>query len=206
MVDSRRTDFYESGRVLGEMHRELVRFWPQVAAKSPQDEIEPARAIRNSDSISTILQNKIQQFIPHIDSNDFDADQLFGQYADELRFICATHTLSNIPGTSLLEEEAVLGTILSESSDKRLRKDRTYRMRSHVGELVKDIKQQLEGDVREVKDQDTFLLALKRSWLCWEYSRRKRTQGQIDFGANSFGLIALGSVLYCLDEMSKLEL
>ncbi|KAF5373803.1 hypothetical protein D9758_000837 [Tetrapyrgos nigripes] len=164
------------------------------------------------DPISIVLKKKLKQVLSsdYIDPNgrDPEIERIFRKYTDELRYVCATHTVSNTPGVRLLETEAVMGTILASCTQKRWRKDRIVRMKLHVGELVADVKREFQRDptanIKE-KDREEYLFILERAWYCWDYSRRQRTrEDQLEFGANSFGLIALGSIFYCLDELSKI--
>ncbi|THU88603.1 RdRP-domain-containing protein [Dendrothele bispora CBS 962.96] len=210
VVDPRHSDYYESSRALGLMYREIVLALPeqisQESAKISQIESPPKPM---QDPISRVLQTKVQQLLfPYVEPNgqDRQIDRLYAKYVGELRYICATHTVSNTPGARLLETEVVIGTILSPCSQRRWRKDRISRMRLHVRELVKEIKRNFERDSsQEIKDREEYLYMLERAWFCWDYSRRKRTKDdQFEFGANSFGLIALGSVLHCLNELTRL--
>jgi len=211
-VDPRHTDYYESNRVLGRLYREVALVQPEeISAESARVSQTENMPPPMQDPISVVLRGKVQQLLsPYIDPNGKDKkiDQLFGKYVGELQYICATHTVSNTPGVRLLETEVVIGTILSKCTQRRWRKDRISRMRLNVGELVKDIKRQFQEDPsnsERVKDRDGLLYMLERAWFCWDYSRRQRTrEGQFAFGANSFGLIALGSVLDCLDALSKI--
>lgn len=121
---------------------------------------------------------------------------LFGRYVDELRYICATHTITNAPGVRLLEAEIVAGTILAKCSQKRYRKDRMYRMRLHAGSIVKDVQR---GFIEDMKNAPMDLLAsgLEKAWTAWAFSQEMGNT----FGANSFGLIALAVVFECLDKL-----
>jgi RNA-dependent RNA polymerase len=66
-------------------------------------------------------------------------------------------------------------------------------MRLHALTLVKDVQrnliESLENDVFEI------IAGLQLAWSAWDYSLRHRNE----FGANSFGLIALGTVFDCLE-------
>ena len=122
--------------------------------------------------------------------------KMFGRYVDELRYICATHTISNTPGVRLLEAEVVAGTILAKCSQKRWRKDRIYRMRFHASTLARDIQLELIEDFAKAS-RDQLAAGLENAWHAWGYSLRRGNE----FGANSFGLIALGIIFDCLEKL-----
>ena len=116
-----------------------------------------------------------------------EIEPVFRRYASELNYICITHTLSNTPGVKLIEAEVVAGTILAKCSQKRMRKDRIYRMRTHSEALVNDVQKELLGRQESMEDK---LEGLKRAWRAWEFSLKFSDRD----GANSFGLIALNVI------------
>jgi RNA-dependent RNA polymerase len=160
-----------------------------------------------SDPITLVLFEKIQQYLDasaHIQELPIEIFDLFKQYQDELSYICVTHTLSNEPETKLLEEEVVIGTILAKCSQKRWRSNRIYRMRHHVGTLINDIKQTLKdlvGFDDKVESPLGRVRLLELGWKAWNFSVYKREE----FGANSFGLIALSVIFDCLDRLEKVS-
>ncbi|THU96521.1 RdRP-domain-containing protein [Dendrothele bispora CBS 962.96] len=224
------TAFYRSTRALGFLYQELVEAFPHSERMLQGsgnglppglgDSNAPASSQTGSreDPISIVLQEEVQSLLSpgptSIDPNDKDEHivHLFNKYVDELQYICATHTISNTPGVRLRETEVVMGTLMTREDDPhdRLRNDCASRMRLHVGELVRDVKRYFQRDSSDGgdsdgKDREALLFRLERAWSCWNYSLRQKTpQGQCEFGAASFGLIALGSVLHCLKELSKI--
>ena len=189
VVSPRETDYYESSRALGLLFRSITLDDPQPILPVPP--VQPL-----SDPITLMLLESVQHWLGDsaiVDHHPSELQKLFHRYADELRYICATHTLSNTPGVRLLEAEVVIGTILAKCSQKRWRSDRIYRMRLHASTLVKDVQrnliENLETDVFEL------IAGLQLAWSAWDYSLCHRNE----FGANSFGLIALGTVFDCLD-------
>ncbi|KAF8226752.1 RdRP-domain-containing protein [Tricholoma matsutake] len=196
VVAPRRTDYYESIRALGVMYRSIKLDEPQPNLASGGGPQQPL-----TDPISVSLSNRILPYLqPDIEP---DAEKLhelvkmFGRYVDELRYICATHTISDTPGVRLLEAEVVAGTILAKCSQKRWRKDRTYRMRLHATTLVRDVQQELAPDLEEAP-RDQLIVSLMNAWYAWGYSLRRGN----DFGANSFGLITLDTIFDCLEKLS----
>ncbi|KAJ3544083.1 hypothetical protein NMY22_g2912 [Coprinellus aureogranulatus] len=191
VVAPRETDYYRSERALGYMFRAIT-----LDEISEEDKkLSPSNFKPLTDPIS-------QRLMPHVreclgmaarPSGDFvEVEKIFNRYVSELDYICITHTLSNTPGVRLLEAEVLAGTILAKCSQKRLRKERIYRMRTHAESLVKDVQKDLRG--KNPTGIDQFLAGLKRAWRAWEFSQKFSDK----HGANSFGFIALGVIFDCL--------
>ena len=195
VVSPRETDYYKSDRALGLLYRSITLDDPQPILPVP-----PVRPL--SDPITLTLLESVQRHLGDsavVDNHPFELQKLFQRYKDELRYICATHTLSDTPGIRLLEAEVVIGTILAKCAQKRWRSDRIYRMRLHASTLVKDVQRNLIESLEETVSVFELIAGLQLAWSAWGFSLRHRS----DFGANSFGLIALGTVIDCLDELEK---
>lgn len=198
VVAPRRTDYYESSRALGIMYRSITLDDPQpFLAAGDGSHQSPA------DPISLSLSNRILPYLqPDLEPDAYklyEIAKMFGRYVDELRYICSTHTVSNTPGVRLLEAEVVAGTILAKCSQKRWRKDRMYRMRLHASTLARDVQRELAEDLAaDQATQDQLIAGLRSAWHAWSYSLRRGNE----FGANSFGLIALGVVFDSLERLS----
>ncbi|KIY50810.1 RdRP-domain-containing protein [Fistulina hepatica ATCC 64428] len=194
VVFPRKNDYYVSYRALGELFRQInIEDIPSLEPVPASSSSEQAIDIRD-DIISMTL-------MPHLDpetisANDFRAhvENMFKRYTDEMRYICTTHTLSNTPGVRLLEEEVVVGTILAKCSQTRWRQDRTSRMRLHAFMLVDGLQRELV--VKDKPSDEELVFGIRRAWQCWKFSLEKADQ----WGAKSFGLMALGIVLDCLDK------
>lgn len=200
VVSPRQTDYYESSRALGYMYRAITIEDPQDIPWAPVQR-EPL-----SDPISVRLKPLVhRQLLSSADPTGKSPEivKLFRWYVDELTYICSTHTLSNTPGVRLLEEEVVVGTILAKCSQRRWRKDRMYRMRLHASTLVRNIREELleatQGGRPHTRDE--LLLGLEKAWAAWDLGVRKDKE----FGASSFGLLALGMIFDCLDGLGGLE-
>ncbi|KAK0228867.1 RNA dependent RNA polymerase-domain-containing protein [Armillaria fumosa] len=207
VVDPRSTDYYESTRALGYMFRSIQWTNPEMLSSDSSTSDEHPVSPFSTDTLSMTLRAYIQhQLWPYIepDGESRETIALFHRYESELRYICATHTLSNTPGVRLLEAEVVAGTILAKCTQRRWRKDRTWRMRGHASQLVKDIKQILlpltgpQLEFKEVVPAETYRDALRLAWDTWDYSLRHPGK----FGAKSFGLIALGVIFECLEKLN----
>ena len=196
VVDSPlKADYYESSRALGVIFRDL-KLQPEnpreIAIPEESHCIDPM-----TDSITAKLFPKVEEYLKasaYIEEPSTETLDLFKRYQDELRYTCTLHTLSNTPGSDLLEAEVVIGTILAKCSQNGLRRDRIYRMRHHADTLVQDIKRVL----RQKDDGTSVTQALKLAWQAWNFS----VQNRKEFAANSFGIIALSTIFNCFDDMS----
>jgi RNA-dependent RNA polymerase len=196
VVSPRETDYYRSDRALGLLYRS-IKLDESQPVFLPVPPVQPL-----SDPITLTLLESVQRHLGDsavVDNHPSELQKLFQRYTDELRYICATHTLSVMPGIRLLEAEVVIGTILAKCSQKRWRSDRIYRMRLHASNLVKDIQRNLIESLGDAVPVYELIAGLQLAWSAWGFSLRRRA----DFGANSFGLIALGTVIDCLDELEK---
>ncbi|KAK7034082.1 hypothetical protein VNI00_012513 [Paramarasmius palmivorus] len=228
VVDPRGTDYYLSTRALGEMYRKVTLAEPEEIALTLDGSTR-------WDTISGILAPKIVSYVgllPQLNlrtnEDDDEIPRLFCRYRDELRYICATHTLSNTPGVTLLEAEVVMGTILAKCSQKRWRKDRIWRMRNHAGTLVNEVRRVLSSSssvsattsfdspstpLEDQEDQGPMQTRpqatqrLVKSWKAWTFALDQALEEEEAkrFGANSFALVALDSVLHALEVLEVLD-
>lgn len=126
------------------------------------------------------------------------ARKQFDAYVSELRFIASSNTITWDP---LTEEEILMGTIASKTSQPRKRMSMMARLRNQTDELVKRIRAELAGDQANASDvdsdeeiEDDLEDWLLRSWAAWQVSVLR---GET-FGGKSFGFLALRSVFECL--------
>jgi RNA-dependent RNA polymerase len=191
----RRTDYYESDRALGHLYRAIEIEDPAAFfTRNLQTTSAPL-----TDPISVALKWRIQEHFPNYTEPDgkcFEISRLFQTYVDELSYICLTHTLTSASDVRLHEEEVVVGTILAKCSQRRLRKDRMHRVRTHSQVIVHEIQREFVGDL-ENASKDEIRASLVKAWAAWDFSLRNSPS----FGANSFGLIALGIIFDCLDKL-----
>ncbi|KAJ7709483.1 RNA dependent RNA polymerase-domain-containing protein [Mycena rosella] len=205
VVAPRETDYYRSDKALGDLYRAIKLEDPKPIS-SDVGVASDAAIVNNvaSNPISFALIHKIERSIPDCPPPDGTCPEtaaMFKKWADELRYISVTHTLTTEPGVALLEAEIVIGVILAKCSQKRWRSDCIYRMRYHTTTVVRDIQKQMlpmeKHSDSSVEDPQT---SLKRAWNAWDYSLRHEKE----FGAKSFGLIALGIIFDCLETLEKL--
>ncbi|KAI0671718.1 RdRP-domain-containing protein [Trametes maxima] len=206
--DPRPSDYYESTRALGVLFRnfEIKPVQPPSSSyPNGESDAAPLSDPPLSDSISRALQREVKRHLKQFDNADKDVDALaplFRHYAEELRYICLTHALSDRGGVRLSEEEVVIGTILATCADSRWRKSRMHDMRLQAGELVRRVKNaRLRVPAGEDVGRDELVGALRRAWLAWDYG----TRNQAVFGARSFALIALCVVCEMLERLAELD-
>ena len=130
VIRPRDNDYYRSDKALGRLYRNIqIR---EVEALSGEE----AASTTGADAITKAIERRAEDYLD--DSLPFENDlvQLFKRYAEELRYICTTHTVSNTPGVELIEEEVVVGTILAKCSQNRWRRDRIGTMNLHMSQLI----------------------------------------------------------------------
>ena len=148
--DPRPGDYYESKRALGELFRNI-----QIDTIDVPQALRPGEPLRSSpypslqDNISTVLRPAVERRLgraagvngdAHADADARALEPLFRHYARELSYICVTHAPADRADVRLSEEEVVVGTILAHCAERRWRKSRTYRMREHAAQLVRDVR------------------------------------------------------------------
>ncbi len=190
VIDPRKTDNYESQRALGFMYR-------SISWKDPEKRNSPTT---DSDLSTDALSLKLRPFVekhiwPYIppDGTSHEIAILFKQYEDELRYICTTQALTN---TKLSEAEVVVGTISARCTFDRARRDRIQRIGDQASQAVRDVRQGL-GGLEEMATSEMLTTGLEHAWCAWDFSLRHSRE----FGALSFGLVALCQVLECLERL-----
>ncbi|KAH7923477.1 RdRP-domain-containing protein [Leucogyrophana mollusca] len=199
----RHTDYYESTRALGHLYRNITledipESFPRKSTKHFDDPI--------SKELKPRVDRQLQKCVGSA-REPLRIELVFMAYRDELSYISATHTLSKAPGARLREEEIVIGTILAKCSQKRWRGDRIHSMKECATFLVKDTRRAFVTNRMEFASEDELREGLQRAWEAWDYSlmRSASTETSECFGAESFGLVALGVVLDCLERLEQLQ-
>lgn len=195
-----KSDYYKSDRALGFLFRSIDDLRPIPA-------LVPVQSLSNS--ITERLLESVQRHLGDsatVNSHPLVLQNIFRHYADELRYICATHTLSDTPGVRVSEAEVVIGTILAKCSQSRWRKNRIYRMHHHASVLVRDIQRDLKEHAENTvstSEESELIAGLRLAWSAWDLSLKLSCENE--FAANSFGLIALGMVFDYLDAIELRE-
>nr|GAT54624.1 calcium:hydrogen antiporter [Mycena chlorophos] len=200
--DVRKNDYYRSDKALGRLYRaikleSIVKPTPSIPNGKPKISI-------TANPIFCTLAQEIQRVVnwtPPADDPSPEIENLFRKYVEELRYISVTHTLTTEAGQSLLESEIVIGTILAKSVQKRWRTDCIYRCRYHANALVRDVQKKLwDSGSKEEPASLANIKGLERAWSAFILSI-KRSESD-EFGAKSFGLVALGTIFEWLDNLS----
>ncbi|KAH9014012.1 RdRP-domain-containing protein [Lactarius hengduanensis] len=204
VTGARELEYYESDRALGHMFRSITLRDPNEPIDgfptTPSGLIAPLE-----DPISRALAPLVQSTLntTTTTATTLEPEELHACYVREMRYICVTHTLVDVPDVRLKEEEVVLGTILATTTQPRWRSDRAYRMRLHSGALVRDIRSQIVRKAKEDAPTEEELRAgLQIAWgmWCWTQHQRDKDKEFIE----SFSLIVLGVVLDCLKRLCGL--
>jgi RNA-dependent RNA polymerase len=126
--------YYESDRALGYLFRNKL-----------DDSNEPSEGFPDTTPEQTPLLGDVTHgysvYPAHLRQRKKKRKGSTAVFLREMRYVCMTHTLLDLPGVQLTEGEVVLGVvlgiILAKSTQPRLRKDR---MRLHAETLVHDIR------------------------------------------------------------------
>ncbi|KAK0246074.1 RNA-directed RNA polymerase 2 [Armillaria nabsnona] len=214
-VGSSSSNYYQSTRAIGRLFRAIEL--PAIEVKPNRKRGTRGSGVPNintehqdldqiSDALSNLdfdddpvlaeIEDRVSQFIETTGASQEELEYLvriFRRYQAELQGICASYTLSH-RGGMLSEEEVVIGAITQKTSQPRKRKDLTAKLREQTDLLVRGVREELGGD-EDVPLEE----ALQRGWLAWELSLTE----QKSFGAQSFGLVALGSIFESIREIEE---
>ncbi|OAX43638.1 hypothetical protein K503DRAFT_680643, partial [Rhizopogon vinicolor AM-OR11-026] len=148
---------------------------------------------------------------------------LLDAYGEQLMVIGQTHTLLKKKNSHVSEAELVSGTIMANWSDHHRRRDAVSAMNLQTRELVRAVRAELQVKDLETTSEigtydyeeddyddwtfreefdDTELRGMaetfKRSWAAWCVAEDALEKDPGIFGAQSFGLIALGRMVEVL--------
>jgi RNA-dependent RNA polymerase len=192
--NSRHVDYYKSGCALGHLFRgiDVHEVLDGILIASP-GETDPLGDVI-SRTLAPLVQSVLDTILGGIQIRNVRTEDLYARYASEMRFICATHSVSTLSDPWLSEEEVVLGTILAKCSQPCWREDRSCRMRMHAETLVNHLRVQIVGvhsplTVEELSD------GLRNAWAMWSWAQHHREESFIQ----SFSLVTLGLVLELLE-------
>lgn len=218
--------FYPSQRAIGRLYRgidlpdlksgaRLSRIERQKLAEGRDvddlaENLSSFGLVENEDEVLMAIQDEVSRYIPTLNDRPpqdktHNIASIFSRYSSELLGICAAHSLSYAQTALLSEAEVVVGTIVDKCSQPRRRKDTMAKLRERTDVLVKEIREDLSGhedlDLEEV---------LENGWLAWKLSLvaeekkvgSRRSAEDRNFGAHSFGWIALG---FIFDTIKSIE-
>lgn len=203
--------YYESQRWIGRLYREINLTVPEVAKagsrkshtfpsidnvidifnknKFPTDDpVEEALRVRITPYVASPYRYSRKRIEPVWDC--------FRSYVTSLRTLCTTFSLVQRHAAMLSEEEVVVGTIVAQTNQPHMRKERMAKMRDQAGQLVARTAERMigsdRGDRKEARRE-----AVKRAWVAFRVS----TMQPDAFGSRSFGLIAIRELVVALKEL-----
>lgn len=149
-----------------------------------------------------LVKRRVEEFtsVDRMESEAVYISELFAGYRSQLQSICSTHTLSHTRAAMLTEEEAVVGTIVANTSQPRKRQDHTAKLREQTELLVRGVRESLSGD-EDTASEDR----LKRAFSAFKFAVTLRGD-RSRFGASSFGWVALGAVFEFMREIEERDL
>jgi hypothetical protein len=195
-------DYYESGRVLGHLFRDIdlhssneISDWIPITSPVEVAPLEDGISC----TLAPLVQNALKAIpgVPQI--GNLRTASIFTRYASEMRFICTTHSAAVSPDVHLTEEEVVLGTILAKCAQPGWRAERAGRMRTQAETLVRNFRAQIVP-VNPPLAEEELRRGLRDAWAVWGWAQQHREEPFIQ----SFSLIALGLVLELLGWLKAL--
>ncbi|EEB90110.1 hypothetical protein MPER_11728 [Moniliophthora perniciosa FA553] len=217
--------YYPSQKAIGKLFRAIALDAPQNVVRSGRKQRRRARreaveeeldeladdfvdlAVEMHDPLSTAVEARVTEFIDIDDSLDEEAKDhirdLFQNYRSSLESICSANTLASGPTAMLTEEEAIIGTIVANTSQPRKRLDHIRKLREQTDTLVRAVRESLAGD-----DDISPGESLHRAFYAWQIAKhfchiRNRSTS---FGARSFWWVSLGAVFESIKEIEQEEI
>ena len=210
VTGAREVDYYVSDKALGHLYRKIELEDPIKHVEGLETEC-PEGTPPLEDAITRAVAPIIRRILNTVTddaataaelpgADNGHAEEMYEHYVHEMQFICITHTLVDVPDVQLKEEEVVLGTILANCVQSRWRSDRSYRMKLHAEELVRDIGLQITQYEEKEPSEVQRRAALTRAWAAWCWAQHNRNKDYIE----SFALLVLGVVFDCLKRLGAL--
>ncbi|KAI3600948.1 hypothetical protein WG66_014877 [Moniliophthora roreri] len=217
--------YYPSQKAIGKLFRAITLDAPQNVVRSGrkqrrrayrdafEEELDELAddfidlTVERHNPLYTAVETKVAEFIDIDDSVDEEAKDhikdLFQNYRSNLESICSANTLASGPTAMLTEEEAVIGTIVANTSQTRKRLDHIRKLREQTDTLVRDVRESLAGD-DDISPGET----LRRAFYAWQVAEhfchiRSRPP---PFGARSFWWVSLGAVFEGIREIEQEEI
>lgn len=192
--------FYESQRYLGRLFREVhlpVPPRPQQPSRIREEPLPLQGVITFFHKDSRVSMNAVDAAVydfvsPYIQAAPLHNRQhieevwkLFLEYVPRLRSICLSFSLCQRRSAMLAEEEVVAGTIVAQTSQPTLRKERMAQMREQISLLTDHIATRLHGG-----DGGYLYEVLKRAWIAFRLSAIRPES----FGSKSFRFLAIHEI------------
>jgi len=205
-----RKDYYESKKALGILYRDIQLFDPlsHQRTRKQQGRNKKDKPVEDEDwekegyylqkqfkalgmDEDATYQVVISRARRHLSNQALDesfktlAGHIFVAFASNLERICASHALSD-RYERLSETEAILGVISQRTTQPRRRKELMASLRERTGQLVVDIRYELQmGDQADSRDR------LSLAMTAWELSYDKIIAKE--FGGRSFWWVCIGA-------------
>ncbi|KIK51552.1 hypothetical protein GYMLUDRAFT_181285 [Collybiopsis luxurians FD-317 M1] len=160
------------------------------------------------------------EMVPQEDVVD-EMHHVFEDYREQLLFIAKTHTISKKADTWLSEAELISGAIMERYPDPKKRREVTMTLNLQTQELTRKIRAEFslqdsdaddwnEDDIfdaigyEEDPDVERLCNIFNRARAAWIASQETLEQDVDAFGAQSFAMIALGSMLNAIKALGRL--
>lgn len=218
-ADLNSDQYYNSKKLLGQLYRRVpVKKWiPQEW----NEDYSPSDGATVEDALSRVglrniglsgLTDPTQELIEEM-------THLLEAYCDQLLAIGQAHTILKHKNSHVSESELVSGTIMANWSDHHRRRDAVTAMNLQTHELVRAVRAELQAKDLSMPETETYdeeedeyddwtfreefddteqrsmAETFKRSWAAWCVAEDTLQEEPRMFGAQSFGLIALGRML-----------
>lgn len=208
--------YYNSPKLLGQLYRRVpVRSGIPTAwngDSSPSDgatvKIALSRVSLHNLGLSELPGSMSRELIEEM-------IYLFNAYCEQLLIIGQAHTISKNKAIHVSEAELVSGTIMANWTDHQRQKNAVTAMNLQTNELVRRVRKEFQGvdpqtpdteayeEVNDYEDwtfdeeseQQVLAETFTRSWTAWCVAEYILKKDPSKFGAQSFGLIALGRML-----------
>jgi hypothetical protein len=211
--------YYQSRKAIGRLFRDIdlstsssaqddeSHIDDEAQEEIPLDELTVLmNSLGLSGSVTDKLFHGIKSYVAqYMDGNREHDDlseihEMFLRYCTDLQRICSMHNLSRSKSHLLSEEEAVVGTILSSTTvSSSTRNDHIRKLREETDVIVRGIYDVLYG--AHFTPKQYIVRAFCSFRLATVYSQQKNPV----FGAKSFWLVTLGTMLDATSEILKEE-
>ncbi|KAG0706495.1 RdRP-domain-containing protein [Suillus ampliporus] len=209
--------FYKSTKLLGELFRrvpvkkEIPQQWN--GNYSPSDGATVETALSRVDLCNLGLSGLTDPSEELVEEMTY----LLNAYCEQLLVIGQAHTISKNKDIHVSEAELVSGTIMANWSDPHRRRNAVSAMNLQTRELVRAVRAEFQAKDLGLSETETYeeedyedwtfreelddmeqrrmAATFKRSWAAWCVAEDSLEEDPSTFGAQSFGLIALGRML-----------
>ncbi|KAG1874208.1 RdRP-domain-containing protein [Suillus tomentosus] len=223
-ADLNSDQYYNSKKLLGQLYRRVpVKRWiPQEW----NEDRSPSDGASVEDALSRVgLRNLgLSGLTPPTQELIEEMTYLLEAYCDQLLVIGQSHTILKNKDSHVSEAELLSGTIMANWSDHHRRRDAVTAMNLQTRELVRAVRAELlvkdlavsEAEMYSDEEDDyddwtfreefddteqrSMAETFKRSWAAWCVAEDTLKEEPRMFGAQSFGLIALGRMLEIVKE------